>query len=112
MPSYVVTHHIRDVDRYMSRDRQEPKVYAVLRKGRPYASVTAFAGPDGFSPDTQRRMRQAMQEVSLPWKFGYERPPRISVDERSARAGNVDPRFAEWLCQRLATLASEQEVTR
>lgn len=105
---YVVTHHLRDVDRYLGPfvEEKAPKVYALLRKRSRYASVQAFAGKVGWSPETQMHIARLMEEASLPFMIqGIAMGgSQISVGETSARAQCVDPDRAEWLCQQLAKI--------
>ena len=106
--SYLITHHLRDVDRYMGWGYiATPKVYALLRTRRPYASVSAFAGSWEWGESIQRSIKVMMQEVSISWRVrGYQRPPRVTVTPHSAHADHVAPEWAEWLCQELAWLIS------
>lgn len=106
---YLLTHHLRDVDRYLHGRGDEPRVYALLRSNRPYVSITAFAKKGGWSEQTQRRIKALMQEVSNPVRFrGHTLPPRIEVGAEMARAYHVDPLFAEWLCEELAAVCGSE----
>ena len=104
---YLITWHLRDVDRYVGWGViTAPKVY-VLMRARPHVSVTAFSGPQPWDVPTRKRVLALLQEASEPYRIGrHEVPARIEVSETMARSQDVpnDPDLVKWLCEALARI--------
>lgn len=111
---YLVTHHLRDVDRYLDPigSPRRPRVYALLRSGSRYASVSVFVGPGGWSPETRDHIGGLVTEASEPYSIGkYSRPGRVTMGDTMARAEHVSPDRVHWLCQRIVdVLGAAPEV--
>lgn len=103
---YVITHHLRDIDRYVlpyGPGKTKVNIYGLLRDNQRHATVVALAGEHNWTPTTQKHIKNLMLEHCPPVvKFGkYEIEPRVAINSTKASTSHVIPSHTEKLCQEL-----------